>query len=173
VDRIRGRPYLLLSLNTTKLIRFSNAVEDYHSVSYLRIPLDSICELTRNLLVPSDCDMLVRKCVYFLKVSLLYARLIPSFCRNMDDLFDLPLQPDQIAGTHACTCNPRKLAHYPKDWYAPSVQSHHSEARPDLRLSCSSPSRQPSGPSPTAPTPLKLLHPISPNPQSPSSTPRH
>lgn len=36
----------------------------------------------------------------------------------MDDLFTLPLEPDQIAGTHACTCNPRKLAHYPKDWYA-------------------------------------------------------
>lgn len=35
----------------------------------------------------------------------------------MDDLFTLSLPgADWVAGTHACTCNPRKLAHYPKDW---------------------------------------------------------
>jgi hypothetical protein len=36
--------------------------------------------------------------------------------RNMDELMDLPLQANQIAAAHVCACNPRKLAHYPKDW---------------------------------------------------------
>lgn len=46
-----------------------------------------------------DCDMIVR--------------------RNMDELMDLELPDDWIAACHACTCNPRKLPHYPKDWYVP------------------------------------------------------
>lgn len=37
--------------------------------------------------------------------------------RNMDELFDLPLPKDSIAAVHACACNPRKLPHYPVDWY--------------------------------------------------------
>ncbi|KAF8527980.1 nucleotide-diphospho-sugar transferase [Hysterangium stoloniferum] len=37
--------------------------------------------------------------------------------RNIDDLLDQELPgPDWIAACHACTCNPRKLAHYPEDW---------------------------------------------------------
>ncbi|KAI0348682.1 nucleotide-diphospho-sugar transferase [Trametopsis cervina] len=36
--------------------------------------------------------------------------------RNMDELMDLELPSDWIAAAHACACNPRKLAHYPKDW---------------------------------------------------------
>ncbi|KAK4056588.1 hypothetical protein OIO90_002436 [Microbotryomycetes sp. JL221] len=35
---------------------------------------------------------------------------------NMDELMTMPLEPGWIAAAHACTCNPRKLAHYPKDW---------------------------------------------------------
>ncbi|KAI0639251.1 glycosyltransferase family 8 protein [Trametes polyzona] len=36
--------------------------------------------------------------------------------RNMDELLDIDLAPDQIAAAHVCACNPRKLPHYPKDW---------------------------------------------------------
>lgn len=37
--------------------------------------------------------------------------------RNMDELLELRLDEDTIAAAHACTCNPRKFAHYPADWY--------------------------------------------------------
>ncbi|KAG6816287.1 hypothetical protein H0H87_007230 [Tephrocybe sp. NHM501043] len=43
-----------------------------------------------------DCDMIVLK--------------------NMDELMDLELANDEIAATHVCACNPRRLAHYPADW---------------------------------------------------------
>jgi len=37
--------------------------------------------------------------------------------RNMDDLLEYELPgPDWIAACHACTCNPRKLPHYPSNW---------------------------------------------------------
>ncbi|KAI9445233.1 nucleotide-diphospho-sugar transferase [Lactarius indigo] len=36
--------------------------------------------------------------------------------RNMDELMELDLPADWIAAVHACACNPRRLAHYPKDW---------------------------------------------------------
>lgn len=37
--------------------------------------------------------------------------------RNMDELMELDLASDWISAVHACACNPRKLAHYPKDWW--------------------------------------------------------
>ncbi|KAJ9108598.1 hypothetical protein QFC19_002315 [Naganishia cerealis] len=44
-----------------------------------------------------DCDMLV--------------------FQNMDELMELELPgEDYIAACHACTCNPRRFAHYPQDW---------------------------------------------------------
>ncbi|GAA5937422.1 glycosyltransferase family 8 protein [Sporobolomyces koalae] len=36
--------------------------------------------------------------------------------RNMDELMEMSLEPGWIAAAHACTCNPKKLAHYPSDW---------------------------------------------------------
>lgn len=44
--------------------------------------------------------------------------------QNMDELMDLELDPPGVAGKgsrvfaacHACVCNPKKKAHYPKDW---------------------------------------------------------
>ncbi|KAH6641743.1 nucleotide-diphospho-sugar transferase [Chaetomium tenue] len=38
--------------------------------------------------------------------------------RNMDELFDVPLDEDNrlFAATHACTCNPHHLSHYPPTW---------------------------------------------------------
>ncbi|KAK3504798.1 nucleotide-diphospho-sugar transferase [Neurospora crassa] len=36
--------------------------------------------------------------------------------QNIDHLMTLHLPEGYIACSHACTCNPRKLAHYPKDW---------------------------------------------------------
>lgn len=38
------------------------------------------------------------------------------FLRGMDELFDMELGNDWIAAAPACTCNPFKFAHYPKDW---------------------------------------------------------
>jgi alpha-N-acetylglucosamine transferase len=37
--------------------------------------------------------------------------------RNMDELMELDLPADWIAAVHVCACNPRVLAHYPKDWW--------------------------------------------------------
>lgn len=36
--------------------------------------------------------------------------------KNMDELFDIGLERDWIAAAHVCACNPRKFAHYPRDW---------------------------------------------------------
>lgn len=35
---------------------------------------------------------------------------------NIDDMMTMDLPDGFIAAAHACTCNPRKLAHYSKDW---------------------------------------------------------
>ncbi|KAH9893708.1 nucleotide-diphospho-sugar transferase [Xylariomycetidae sp. FL2044] len=36
--------------------------------------------------------------------------------KNIDDMMDIEIPDGWIASTHACTCNPRKLKHYSKDW---------------------------------------------------------
>ncbi|KAK3942342.1 nucleotide-diphospho-sugar transferase [Diplogelasinospora grovesii] len=36
--------------------------------------------------------------------------------QNIDDMMTMDLPEGFVASSHACTCNPRKLAHYPKDW---------------------------------------------------------
>jgi len=36
--------------------------------------------------------------------------------KNIDDMMTLGLPEGFVAASHACTCNPRKLAHYSKDW---------------------------------------------------------
>ncbi|KAF9019451.1 nucleotide-diphospho-sugar transferase [Hymenopellis radicata] len=36
--------------------------------------------------------------------------------RNMDELMDMDLGPNEIAAAHVCACNPRKRPHYPPDW---------------------------------------------------------
>ncbi|KAK1756286.1 nucleotide-diphospho-sugar transferase [Echria macrotheca] len=36
--------------------------------------------------------------------------------QNIDDMMTMELPRGWIAAAHACTCNPRKLSHYPKDW---------------------------------------------------------
>ncbi|KAI1186427.1 nucleotide-diphospho-sugar transferase [Nemania serpens] len=36
--------------------------------------------------------------------------------QNIDYMMEFDLPDGWIASTHACTCNPRKLAHYSKDW---------------------------------------------------------
>lgn len=36
--------------------------------------------------------------------------------KNPDYLQEFDLPEGHIAAAHACTCNPRKLAHYSKDW---------------------------------------------------------
>lgn len=36
--------------------------------------------------------------------------------QNIDDMMEVEIPAGWIASTHACTCNPRKLPHYSKDW---------------------------------------------------------
>ncbi|KAL7624257.1 hypothetical protein AAE478_005817 [Parahypoxylon ruwenzoriense] len=36
--------------------------------------------------------------------------------QNIDDMMEVDIPDGWIASTHACTCNPRKLSHYSKDW---------------------------------------------------------
>ncbi|KAI1381624.1 glycosyltransferase family 8 protein [Hypoxylon crocopeplum] len=36
--------------------------------------------------------------------------------QNIDDMMSVDIPEGWIASTHACTCNPRKLPHYSKDW---------------------------------------------------------
>ncbi len=52
---------------------------------------------TRQRVVMLDADMIVR--------------------RNMDHLLEMELAKDWIAAAHVCACNPRRLSHYPEDWY--------------------------------------------------------
>lgn len=49
------------------------------------------------------------------RVILLDSDMLPR--RNMDELFDLDLPTGWIAASHACTCNPRKIASYPSSWF--------------------------------------------------------
>ncbi|KAL2192055.1 glycosyltransferase family 8 protein [Thermothelomyces heterothallicus CBS 203.75] len=63
---------------------------------FTKLAAFSLAAYSRIVLL--DADMLVR--------------------RNMDELFDLPLDNENrlFAATHACTCNPLHFAHYPRDW---------------------------------------------------------
>lgn len=36
--------------------------------------------------------------------------------QNMDELFDMPLEPNHIAACHACRCNPNQISSYPESW---------------------------------------------------------
>lgn len=51
---------------------------------------------------------------------------------NMDELMTLDLPPNWIAATHACTCNPRKLSHYPPSWIPENCG--HSQAKLTIPL---------------------------------------
>ena len=43
--------------------------------------------------------------------------------RNMDHLLEMELEEDWIAAAHVCACNPRRLPHYPEDWYVFQVRT--------------------------------------------------
>lgn len=43
----------------------------------------------------------------------------------MDEVFEYSITPNQVAATYVCACNPRKIPHYPKDWYASSLYATH------------------------------------------------
>ncbi|KFA52221.1 hypothetical protein S40293_00460 [Stachybotrys chartarum IBT 40293] len=64
--------------------------------------------------------------------------------KNMDELMDVELDSPDVsakgdkntstrvfAASHACVCNPRKLAHYPKDWVPQNCAFTHQHADPD------------------------------------------
>ncbi|KAK7208084.1 nucleotide-diphospho-sugar transferase [Myxozyma melibiosi] len=54
--------------------------------------------------------------------------------KNMDELMELELNDtDRIfAASHACTCNPFKKAHYPKDWVPENCSFTHQHDTPDV-----------------------------------------
>lgn len=56
----------------------------------------------------------VWKLTEFERVVFLDADMLVT--QNMDELFDLALEEDQIAACHACRCNPNKIPSYPKSW---------------------------------------------------------
>jgi hypothetical protein len=37
--------------------------------------------------------------------------------KNMDELLDMPLETDWITASHAYTCNPMHIPHYPPSWF--------------------------------------------------------
>ncbi|GAA5822068.1 hypothetical protein JCM11251_004846 [Rhodosporidiobolus azoricus] len=47
--------------------------------------------------------------------------------QNMDELLEMPLEQGWIAAAHACTCNPKKLSHYPSNWIPENCG--HTQAR--------------------------------------------
>lgn len=50
------------------------------------------------------------------RVVLVDADMLPI--QNMDELMRIPLKgPEWVAASHACTCNPQKITHYPADWW--------------------------------------------------------
>ncbi|KAG2184533.1 hypothetical protein INT43_000442 [Umbelopsis isabellina] len=49
------------------------------------------------------------------RLVLMDADMLPL--HNMDELMTMTLEgPDWVAASHACTCNPQRISHYPKDW---------------------------------------------------------
>ncbi|KAI0271327.1 nucleotide-diphospho-sugar transferase [Gloeopeniophorella convolvens] len=73
-----------------------------------------------------------------------------AIMRNMDELMELDLPSDWIAAVHACACNPRKLAHYPKDW-VPANCAYTPLTHPTAHT-------QPSSIEPSSPRPYGLLN---------------
>lgn len=55
-----------------------------------------------------DADMVVRKNMD----ELMDEKTLPYLNPNVES----PPLSNWIAASHACACNPRKLAHYPVDW---------------------------------------------------------
>lgn len=49
--------------------------------------------------------------------------------RNMDELMDIPLDPETrvFAAAHACVCNPYEKPHYPRDWTAANCVYTHNQ----------------------------------------------
>ncbi|KAH7345028.1 nucleotide-diphospho-sugar transferase [Rhizoctonia solani] len=74
--------------------------------SWSKLRAFGLSEYERVVLI--DSDMLVRK--------------------NMDELFDLPLEKGWIAASHACTCNPMRIPHYPPYWIPTTCG--HTHAKP-------------------------------------------
>ncbi|KAL5495152.1 hypothetical protein ACEPAI_614 [Sanghuangporus weigelae] len=60
------------------------------------------------------CKLAVFQLTHFERVVLIDSDMIIR--KNMDEIFDMPLDRDWIAAAHVCACNPRRLPHYPRDW---------------------------------------------------------
>jgi Glycosyl transferase family 8 len=87
--------------------------------------------------------------------------------RNMDELMELDVASDWIAAAHACACNPRKLAHYPEDWWVLNISIYllSGPTRDRIPANCAyTPLRhptchsQPTSIEPSSPRPYTLLN---------------
>lgn len=87
--------------------------------------------------------------------------------RNMDELMELDLPEEWIAAVHVCACNPRRLAHYPKDWYVTHTPRTTAHSQYDSRIpeNCAytpllhpTGHTQPSSIEPSSPRPYTLLN---------------
>jgi alpha-N-acetylglucosamine transferase len=85
--------------------RRSNACP-YHLLDHLDL---SSTRYVKTLNAPAHTKTFATKRIVMLDSDMIVMR-------NMDELMDLELPKDWIAAAHACTCNPRRLPHYPADW---------------------------------------------------------
>ncbi|WVQ96916.1 hypothetical protein IAU59_004024 [Kwoniella sp. CBS 9459] len=95
------------------------SIAERFAATWTKVALLQFVEYERLVLI--DGDMMLRQ--------------------NMDELFDFPLQPDQIAATYGCICNYQKSAWAPSFWsrencgwtnsYHPTAITHPDPALPD------------------------------------------
>lgn len=88
--------------------------------TWTKLTLFGFTEYDRLVLI--DGDMMLRK--------------------NMDELFDLDLDPDQIAATHACVCNLDRSSWAPEDWtreQCPFTPTHHPAALTEPKPAATAP----------------------------------